>query len=185
MESEGVGVRVALWSVPMTDARARPVRLPQRRDFLEAHLERWIEADPSLVMEGLSWVGRQVVFPDRSRLDLVGLTKQGELIVAELKADSVGIGTLSQALHYALWIGALDEDALLRRLRLTEEQRELLAGAVAQGEVDVSILLVGMARLPELESRGRLPGGAGAKYVRADRDVHAVRGHGRRVPTRT
>src|SRR5688500_6209133 len=98
-------VRVALWSVPAVGSTGGPQRRAHRREFVEAHLESWIEADPSLVMDGLAWVGRQVMFPDRSRLDLVGLTKEGQLVIAELKSEAVGIGTLAQALHYALWIG--------------------------------------------------------------------------------
>lgn len=147
-------MRVALWSVPPPGETVGPRRLEQRRDFVEAHLESWIEGDAGLVMEGVTWIGRQVVFPDRSRLDLVGLTREGQLVVAELKADAVGIGALSQALHYALWFGALEKDnrALLGRLTLTEEQRDLLTSSLAEGELDVSILLVGTSRLPELDA---------------------------------
>lgn len=145
-----VFVPVALWSIPTSDGQS-PRRLEQRRDFVEAHLETWVEDDPSLVMDGLSWVGRQVVLPDRSRLDLVGLTHEGELVVAELKAGAVGIATLSQALHYAVWFGAMDEEAVLRRLRLTDAQRDLLACSLAHGGIEVSVLLVGTARLPELD----------------------------------
>jgi hypothetical protein len=144
-------VRVALWSVPAAGSTGGPQRVEQRREFIEAHLETWIEADPTLVMEGLTWVGRQVVFPDRSKLDLVGLTKEGQLVVAELKREAVGIATLAQALHYTLWLGALEEDALLRRLNVTDEQRDLLLASLSQGEIDVAVLLVGTKRLPELD----------------------------------
>ncbi len=80
-------MRVALWSIE----EDKPSRLEQRRDWVEAHLEQWVKADASLVAEGLTWVGQQVVLPDGSRLDLVGLTREGGLVVAELKRGAVGI----------------------------------------------------------------------------------------------
>lgn len=144
-------MRVALWSVPTPGVLGGPKRLEQRREFIEAHLETWIKDDPSLVMEGLTWVGRQVTFPDRSRLDLIGLTREGQLVIAELKSAAVGIGTLAQALQYALWVGTLEAASLLRRLDLDDAARDLLSSAVAQGDLDVSILLVGTSRRPELD----------------------------------
>jgi hypothetical protein len=128
-----------------------PTRLDQRHTFAEADLETWIEKDPSLVLDGLRWIGRQIVLPDKTRLDLVGLTREGQLVVAELKRQAVDVATLSQALHYTLWLGSMDFGALDALLMLDEEARSLLTDTVTRGDLDISILLVGTARQPELD----------------------------------
>jgi hypothetical protein len=148
---------VVLWSVT-TDG---PTRLEQRQTFAEAELEAWIKKDATLVLEGLRWIGQQVILPDRSRLDLLGLTREGQLVVAELKRGTVDIATLSQALHYTLWLGSLDFEALDARLKLDEEARSLLADTLTRGHLDLSILLIGTARTPELDQAAGFLAGRG------------------------
>jgi hypothetical protein len=142
-------MRVGLWSV---GDDGTPRRLEQRRDFLEVDLEGWIEAHPELVAEGLTWVGRQVILPGRPRIDLVGVTREGQLVVAELKRGAIDVATLTQALFYALAIAAMDPEGFLGRLRLDEEMRELLlSGVQSDGHLDLALLLVGTARAPEID----------------------------------
>lgn len=105
-------MQVAIWSI--TDGE--PARLEQRREFLEVDLESWIERHPDLAMEGMSWVGRQIVLPDRSRLDLVGVSREGALVIAELKRGQLGVWALTQAMHYLLTISAMEPDTILRKL---------------------------------------------------------------------
>lgn len=138
----------ALWSI----ADGRPVRLDARREFLEVDLETWVETTPSLAFEGLSWVGRQVVLPDRSKLDLVGVTPQGQLVVAELKRGPLSIATLAQALRYVLVMASMDPEQVLERFnRLTDETRELLQASVeTEGRFDFQVLLIGTAAAPDL-----------------------------------
>jgi hypothetical protein len=141
-------MQVALWSI----ADGEPVRLEARRDFLEVDLESWIERHPDLAMEGLRWVGRQTVLPDRSRLDLVGVSREGALVIAELKRGHLGVWALTQAMHYLLTISAMEPDALLRKLELDDDTRDTLATALSEeGELDVILLLVGTGRTPELD----------------------------------
>ena len=139
---------VGLWSI--TDERPR--RMEQRHDWLEAQLEQWILREPSLVADGLRWIGQQVTFPDRTRLDLLGMTREGGVILAELKRGVLGIAALSQALHYVLWLGSLEPDALLARLDLSDDDARALTDAVqGEGGLDVSVLLIGTGRAPELD----------------------------------
>jgi hypothetical protein len=138
---------VALWSV--TDSG--PKRLEQSQSFVEAELETWVEQDPTLVLDGLRWIGRQVVLPDKTRTDLIGITREGQLVVAELKRQAVDVATLSQAFHYALWFGSMEFEALEARLKLDEDARALLSGMLAGGGLDISILLIGTARQPALD----------------------------------
>ena len=138
----------ALWSI----VDGQPRRVESRRQFLEVDLETWIEQHPDLVMDGMTWVGRQVVLPDRYRLDLVGVTREGELVIAELKRGHIDVATLTQAMHYLLSIAAMDPEAFLRRLKLDDELHESLATAFSdEGELTISLLLVGTGKAPGLE----------------------------------
>ena len=140
---------VALWSV----SGDKPVRVHQHTEYIEKNLEEWIQREPSLVMEGLRWVARQPVLPDRSRADLIGVTREGVLVVAELKRDFVGIGTLAQALHYVLWLGPMERETLISQLtRERSEERRILDEALdAETPVELLIVLIGTGSLPELD----------------------------------
>ena len=94
-----------------------PERLVPDRDFLEKHLENWIQDDPTLLSPDIRWVCRQLHLPDRSILDLLGLTKDGTWVIAELKAGSVDAGTVRQAFHYFIELAMLDNGQLVRLVR--------------------------------------------------------------------
>lgn len=94
-----------------------PERLVPDRDFLEKHLENWIQDDPTLLSPDIRWVCRQLHLPDRSILDLLGLTKDGTWVIAELKAGSVDAGTVRQAFHYFIELAMLDNGRLVRLVR--------------------------------------------------------------------
>jgi hypothetical protein len=53
------------------------------------------------------WVSRQLVLPDLSRLDLLGLTNDGTWVIAELRRGVISTGVVLQALHYFLQIEAM------------------------------------------------------------------------------
>ena len=141
-------MEVALWSV----VDGQPRRVEARRQFLEVDLETWIEQHPELVMDGMTWVGRQVVLPDRYRVDLVGVTREGELVIAELKRGHIDVASLTQAMHYLLAIAAMDAEAFLRRLTLSNELHDSLSTVFSEeGELTISLLLVGTGKAPGLE----------------------------------
>lgn len=101
------------WQISTDD---RPRRLRQDREFLERHLETWITNDPSLLGSDLRWVSRQLTLPDRSRLDLLGLSMDGTWVIVELKHGSVGSGTIAQALHYLLEISKMSDRDLVGQI---------------------------------------------------------------------
>lgn len=140
---------IALWSV----SGSRPVRVRQHTELIEKHLEEWIQDEPSLVMDGLKWVARQRVLPDRSRPDLIGVSREGALVIAELKRGAVGVGTLAQALQYALWLGSMQHPSLLDYLAADGTQERTLVEGALDPDVprELLILLIGTARLPELD----------------------------------
>ena len=151
-------MEVALWSV----VDGQPRRVEARRQFLEIDFETWIEQHPGLVMDGMTWVGRQVILPDRYRLDLVGVTREGELVAAELKRGHVDIATLLEAMHYLLSITSMDPDTFLGRLNLDDDLRASLSAAMGdEGDLTISLLLVGTGQAPELDSATQFLGHRG------------------------
>ncbi len=146
---------VALWSV----TGSTPKRLGPPRVFDEKHLEDWVLADPQMVAEGLVWVARQPCLPDRTKPDLLGLTREGGLVVAELKRGQVNIGTLVQAMHYVLTLSTMSFDAVRPLLTMldaapdgAEQAREALAASFESGgSPEFSIMLIGTGRAPELD----------------------------------
>lgn len=105
---------IGVWEIGDDDA---PRRLSVDREFLEKHLETWIERDPSLLGGDVRWVSRQLTLLDGSRLDLLGLTKDGTWVIVELKAGPVGVDTIRQALHYFLEIAGMTNGQLAQRIR--------------------------------------------------------------------
>ena len=143
--------KVALWRVI---EEGKPARLQEHGDFLEKHLETWIEQDPSLALDGLRWVGRQVILPDSTRLDLLGLTREGQWVVAELKSGPVTLATLTQVLHYAMQIGSMDAGDLLSRLTIAHDDLDdmmRLARNEPASPRPILLLLVGTSRTDDLE----------------------------------
>jgi len=112
MPKENV-MHVAAWEI---DEQELPHRLQPDRSYLERHLESWLENEPTLLSPGLEVVARQLVLPDGSRLDLLGLNPEDRWVIVELKQGSVTTGTIAQALHYFLELGGMTNAELHQRL---------------------------------------------------------------------
>jgi hypothetical protein len=106
---------IAAWEIGRDD---EPRRIPADRDFLEKHLEEWIERDPSLLAGDVHWAARQLTLPDRSRLDLLGLSIDGTWVIAELKPGPPEGGAVNQALHYFTQIASMTNGELAERIRV-------------------------------------------------------------------
>lgn len=63
-------------------------------------LESWIEADPSIIRQGMHLIGRQVL-TSAGPLDLLAVDRSGDLVVIELKRDRLPREALTQAIDYA------------------------------------------------------------------------------------
>jgi hypothetical protein len=118
---------IGAWEIGDRDV---PSRMPEDREFLEKHLEGWIERDPSLLGGDIRWVSRQLVLPDGSRLDLLGLTKDNTWVIAELKAGQVDVSTVLQAIHYFLQIAAMSDAELAQRIRGRNKADDSVAAAL-------------------------------------------------------
>jgi len=80
----------------------------------ESVLENWLESNPDGILEDgkLLIIGRQVTTNLGSIIDLLGIDREGNSVVIELKRDRTPRETLAQSLEYASFIEELDTDQL-------------------------------------------------------------------------
>ena len=149
-------VKLAAWSVDTqhtdgTSPRSKPKRVGRSHIELEVHLEEWIANDVTLILEGLTVVGRQVSIDD-GRLDLLAIDSQDRWVVIEIKPGMLDSDALAQALYYAASIARLSADELYGKLepqlsklgdvgKLSASVKQQLAGEEDQREI--AVLLVG------------------------------------------
>ncbi len=120
-------------------------------------LEAWIASAPEILGQRITIIGRQV--PTASGpLDLLGIDKDGNTVIVELKRDMLAREALAQAIDYASAIAEWDVSELEELCQ--EEHGETiadLAGENLDQAEDISfnqaqrILLVGTSAEPALE----------------------------------
>jgi hypothetical protein len=74
---------------------------------IEQRLEDWLFADPSLTGLDLLVIGRQVVTPNRGRIDLLAIDSDANTVVLELKRAKTPREVVAQVLDYASWVQSL------------------------------------------------------------------------------
>ena len=138
----------------------RTTRITRSSLALERSLEDWIEADPSLVIDGLVVVGRQIGV-EGGRLDLLGLYPSGRWIVVEIKAGRLYRDVITQALDYVASIRNLSTKRLESLAEGYLAQHPNSGGAERLSQAlrseddtsprEVTAIVVGTARDPGLE----------------------------------
>jgi hypothetical protein len=80
----------------------------------EAVLEDWLENNSNDILEDskLMIIGRQVTTNVGSIIDLLGIDREGNTVVIELKRDRTPRDTLAQAIEYASFVEGLDTEQL-------------------------------------------------------------------------
>jgi hypothetical protein len=97
----------------------------------ESLLENWLENNSDDILEDgkLLIIGRQVTTNLGSIIDLLGIDREGNTVVIELKRDRTPRDTLAQALEYASFVESLDTDQLEEILqRYVSDEALNLAG---------------------------------------------------------
>lgn len=89
-------------------------KMPFDAEHDEATLEDWLEQNSNGILEdsGVLIIGRQVHTPLGGIIDLLGVDRQGDLVIIELKRDKTPRETIAQALEYASYIEGLDYEGL-------------------------------------------------------------------------
>ena len=99
---------------------------PFQANHEEAILENWLETNPDGILEDgdLLIIGRQVSTNLGSIIDLLGIDRQGDVVVLELKRDRTPRETLAQALEYASFVENLDTAQLEKILQSFSKSRK-------------------------------------------------------------
>ncbi len=163
--------QLATWSIDNISAGEAPQRLERSHIGLERHFEDWIAKDATLVAEGLTLVGRQVVIDD-GRLDFLGIDSQDRWLVVELKPGMLDADALKQALYYASSIARLSADELCGKLEpylgnfgdaaaLSARVKQQLANEAEEREIAVMVagagIHPGLERMSEFLGRFGVP----------------------------
>jgi len=155
------------------------VQTPFQVDHEEKVLEDWLESNPDGIVEDgrILIIGRQVVTNFGGFIDLLGLDREGNVVVVELKRDRTPRDTIAQALEYVSFAGQLDTDQLEGILRsylndeslsLAEHHREFFQlgpeEAVAFNK-DQRIVIVGQRVTPEIRQTATFLGSKGLRVT--------------------
>ena len=80
----------------------------------EEEIEDFIEKHPEILVNDMFIIGRQVEITDKTIIDLLGLDKEGNLIIVEFKKDKTPRDVISQILGYAVWAENIQYEELNR-----------------------------------------------------------------------
>ncbi len=94
-------------------------QLPFEVEHEESVLEEWLESNPDGILEDerILIIGRQVRTDLGGAIDLLGVDREGNVVVVELKRDRTPRDVVAQALEYGAFAAPLDVDALESILR--------------------------------------------------------------------
>jgi len=73
----------------------------------EDKLESWIAGDPAILGLDIMLIGRQVTTDFGGRIDLLGINREGDINIIELKRDRTPREVVAQVLDYASWVSKL------------------------------------------------------------------------------
>jgi len=99
---------MALWQITGQNL----MEVPAANLDNEQRLEDWIVADPSILGMDIAIVGRQVQTPFRGRIDLLGLDRDANCVVLELKRGRTPREVVAQLLDYGSWVKDLGYNEL-------------------------------------------------------------------------
>ena len=95
-----MAISMNLWSVDGGSLK----EIQRSRVDLETQLEDWVCADPMLLNLDVMIIGRQVHTAFGGYIDLLAITREGNLVVIELKRDKTPRDIVAQCLDYASWV---------------------------------------------------------------------------------
>src|SRR5688572_18847033 len=86
---------------------SKPKRVEPGKIPLEELLEDWIDADIDIATDDALIIGRQIQTAYGTKLDLLAIDAQGNLVVIELKRGQTLRETVAQGLEYAAWVSTV------------------------------------------------------------------------------
>ena len=165
--------------------------VPFEADHEESVLEGWLESNPNGILEDgpLLIIGRQVPTDLGKSIDLLGVDRDGNVVVVELKRDRTPRDVVAQALEYAAYAAKLDAGALEgilgeyhldEPLGLAEQHREYFdqSEAVAFNK-NQRIVIIGQQVTPEIRQTALFLGAKGVQVTCVEFTFFQAPGGGR------
>ena len=103
---------IKVWQIQNQNLEAIDSTLSSENRKEKQHLEEWITNEPSILGDEILLIGRQVKTKFGKFLDLLGMDKDGNTIIIELKRGKTDQNTLAQAIGYASEIAEWDFNKL-------------------------------------------------------------------------
>ena len=103
---------IKMWAVD--DTGTTHVEAASQMDS-ERLLEKTLAANPDMLIQGLTLVGRQTS-TEGGPLDLLGVDADGRLVVFELKRGTLNRDAVAQVIDYASYLDSMSESALFEHI---------------------------------------------------------------------
>ena len=106
-----MATEIKIWQI--RDGTLNPVKSSLIESKLKEreHLEQWIRSNPEILGNDIVLIGEQVP-TDSGPLDFLGIDSNGNLIVVELKRDSLPREALAQVIDYAANVASWDVEKI-------------------------------------------------------------------------
>jgi hypothetical protein len=98
-------IRTQLWTVS-----DHPTKMAETKLSSEKSLEKMIVHSPEMLSDQWMLIGQQVIASHAGIIDLLALTRDGSLVLIELKRDRTPREVVAQALDYASWVQKLQSE---------------------------------------------------------------------------
>ena len=103
-------ISMTLWSI---DKDQTLKIIPKSKLNFEDDLEKWINDDPTILDLDFMIIGRQVHTNYGGYIDILGLNKDGDLVITELKRNKTPRNIVAQCLDYASWAKDLGYEQII------------------------------------------------------------------------
>ena len=101
---------IKLWEIDASSKVAQPAQAPDQA-MKERTLEDLLVGNPEILMPGLEMVGRQLPI-NNGNLDLLGVDRDGQLVVFEIKRDNASRSAVAQVIDYCSYLDTLEINQL-------------------------------------------------------------------------
>lgn len=104
-----MAIAMHLWQI--TEVGISPI--PKSDLNMEKRLEQWILTDPTVLDLDMLIIGNQVRTDYGGYIDILGLNRDGDLVIVELKRQKTPREIVAQCLDYASWVCDLQYDDIV------------------------------------------------------------------------
>ena len=101
---------IGIWEIDRTSQAGTKLDLAERIET-EEMLEAVLVANPEMLMQGLTLVGRQVPV-ETGAVDLLGIDEDGRLVAFELKREKLTRAAVAQVLDYCTYLETLSDSEI-------------------------------------------------------------------------